>query len=214
MGNANHFVAPRTMDRAARFFCQQQIDLKTRFEPAKVPQDKGRKELHYNQNLHDPVYLSVDWLDNASCPVTDFGATDFMKTCTERFGALIHSCKVFLFPQNFLELTDSQAIQTTPKASTSGSKVALSLVIASNGPSNVTLSRKILPMIRTSGVRRMLRVRKTQNVQKFAISTGNLFARRHRSSQIRGGVVVILRTAFWDFARQIMALERILQRPP
>ncbi|PIA96150.1 hypothetical protein CB0940_10328 [Cercospora beticola] len=92
MGNANHFVAPRTMDRAARFFCQQQIDRKTRFEPAKVLQDQGRKELHYNQNLHDPVYLSVDWLDNASCPVTDFGAIDFMKTCTERFGALIHSC--------------------------------------------------------------------------------------------------------------------------
>ncbi|GIZ48427.1 hypothetical protein CKM354_001148800 [Cercospora kikuchii] len=92
MGNANHFVAPGTMDRAARLFCQQQIDLKTRFEAGKVPRDGSHKELHYNQNLHDPVYLSVDWLDNASCPITDFGANDFMKTCTERFGALIHSC--------------------------------------------------------------------------------------------------------------------------
>ena len=94
-GNANHFVSLETMTEAANFFCEQQTRAKTHFQPGKVSKGDSHKELHYNENLNDPVYISMDWLDDSQCPDADFRDSDL---CNGRLATIINDCKLSFFP--------------------------------------------------------------------------------------------------------------------
>lgn len=94
MGNPNHFVNLETMNKAITFFCGRQLIAKTpNFRPGKVSDQDKHVELSYNHHEHDPVYVAMDWIDNPGCPTTDFANVDNFKTCIDRLGLIVNTCK-------------------------------------------------------------------------------------------------------------------------
>ena len=93
MGNPIHFASLESMNEAIDSFCQLQGDNKLHFRSGKPAEFGNSRNLHWNDNKHDPIYLSMSYIDTPSCPSMDFSLPSTVNACKDRFKYIVNTCK-------------------------------------------------------------------------------------------------------------------------